>query len=356
VDNSLDYLKISTQRTIITSWELMSLTLQSFIKAVKNHLELDNLISEAEERGDIFALRCYDLIKNDDPKIVKDNQFLLAERSLKGENVGLSPEETSYLHNKGTEDANSLSKFQLATSIFLDGEKAKEKPGAVKIFKEFAKKRSALAQFYLGVIYHTGDGVKRNEKVAAKWYDKASVTGHDNFIDYSNFLYFMEYCGVQSLRDAAEMYLEITGKIFSQFYFNTPPLFGLDNPNERRKEDVFSGFKEMIAKSSEQNNSLSDLDEINKKFPGFTIAAMRGDRDAQFLIGRAYHIGRVVAKNDDVAFKWLKISAENGCVEAQKYLGNMYQSGDGVPKDLNEAAKWLRMAGELTEKPDLKIV
>jgi TPR repeat protein len=161
---------------------------------------------------------------------------------------------------------------------------------------------------------------------------------------------------MQSLRDAAEMYLEITSKIFSQFYFNSPLLFDLEKQSARSNDDGVVGFLKSACYDYLQNDFLFDIGEIRKYFPHLASAAERGEREAHFLIGRAYHLGTGVPKNSEAAFKWISISAEKGCSEAQIYLGNMYKNGDGVPKDLNEAAKWFRMAGELTERPELKII
>src|SRR5262249_12859346 len=48
-----------------------------------------------------------------------------------------------------------------------------------------AKKKDALAEFWLGTLYHTGKSVTQNPKLAAEWYRKAAERGYSR-AHYSN--------------------------------------------------------------------------------------------------------------------------------------------------------------------------
>ena len=48
---------------------------------------------------------------------------------------------------------------------------------AFDIWEPLAKRGSALAQFNLGLMHDKGEGVKRNYKMAAKWYKLAARQG-----------------------------------------------------------------------------------------------------------------------------------------------------------------------------------
>lgn len=72
--------------------------------------------------------------------------------------AGCSPE---YYYEKGKE----LSK---------NGEYDK----AFEYYQKAAEKGYALAQFYLGLCYHNGEGVEKNLSEAVKWYRKAADQGH----------------------------------------------------------------------------------------------------------------------------------------------------------------------------------
>ena len=83
-------------------------------------------------------------------------------------------------------------------------------------------------------------------------------------------------------------------------------------------------------------NSVGDLNK----------AAEQGDAEAQYHLGRAYHYGDGVPKNDVEAVRWTRKAAEQGHVKAQSNLGVAYYWGKGVPKDFVEAVKWTRKAAE----------
>ncbi|WCM53272.1 sel1 repeat family protein [Pseudomonas sp. WJP1] len=118
------------------------------------------------------------------------------------------------------------------------------------------------------------------------------------------------------------------------------------------------------------------------KINSLRVAAERGDRDAQFMLGRSYfrgesvsqdfaqallwlrkaaelghadaqydlalmfHLGQGVTQDDSVAFHWIRMAAEQGHVEAEYVLGTLYGSGLGVPRDDSLALQWLRRAAE----------
>ena len=49
---------------------------------------------------------------------------------------------------------------------------------AVGIWESMAKNGDAQAQFNLGLMYHGGLGIKRDEKEAVRWYQKAAEGGY----------------------------------------------------------------------------------------------------------------------------------------------------------------------------------
>jgi len=60
--------------------------------------------------------------------------------------------------------------------------------------------------------------------------------------------------------------------------------------------------------------------------------AEAGDRYAQVCLGRMYHFGLGVGKNDSSAVEWYRKAAEQGHADAQFSLRDMYQHGWGVDK------------------------
>lgn len=76
------------------------------------------------------------------------------------------------------------------------------------------------------------------------------------------------------------------------------------------------------------------------------LKAEAGDAAAQYVLGRAYKVGRSVARNDAEATNLIRKSAVQGYVLAEMELANMYLQGDGVPQDAGEGMLWLRKAAE----------
>lgn len=79
--------------------------------------------------------------------------------------------------------------------------------------------------------------------------------------------------------------------------------------------------------------------------------AERGERVAQFLLGRAYFLGTDGLKKDEAtAVIWFRKSADQGLVNAQTFLGWMYEEGQGgLSKDDVQAASWYAKAADQGE-------
>jgi len=73
-------------------------------------------------------------------------------------------------------------------------------------------------------------------------------------------------------------------------------------------------------------------------------SADQGYAKAQTAIGLIYENGLGVPKSYDEALKWFRRAADQGNSVAQNELGVMYAKGRGVPWNLDEAAKWCRLA------------
>jgi TPR repeat protein len=143
----------------------------------------------------------------------------------------------------------------LIGSVFLSPARGGDDPSlsstiiSKKSFSEWlglAKKDDAMAQYVVGHLYEKGDGVKKNDAEAAKWYRKADKKG---------------------LSDATALlgvlYLEGRG-----------------------------------------------VKQSNKKGIAFLKkAAKRGNIRARFNLGKAYNVGKHVKKNIVVSYMWFYLAA-----------------------------------------------
>lgn len=75
-----------------------------------------------------------------------------------------------------------------------------------------------------------------------------------------------------------------------------------------------------------------------------TQRANEGDPLAMFSLSLAYRKGKLVPKNERIAFDWLTKAADAGDVNAQNNLGAEYQFGGLVAKDIRRAFHWYEKA------------
>lgn len=91
---------------------------------------------------------------------------------------------------------------------------------------------------------------------------------------------------------------------------------------------------------------LFNKQKYKEAFPYLEKAAIIGNNEAQFLIGKSYHQGLGVERNYSKAWEWYKKAADQGNLKSCNNIGTMYSSGEGVEKNESEALKWYLKAAE----------
>lgn len=71
---------------------------------------------------------------------------------------------------------------------------------AASVFGEHADKGNGQAQFNMALMYHSGLGVARDEKLAVEWYERAANSGHEMAQAYMAAAYEEGWFGLE--RDA----------------------------------------------------------------------------------------------------------------------------------------------------------
>ncbi len=74
--------------------------------------------------------------------------------------------------------------------------------------------------------------------------------------------------------------------------------------------------------------------------------ALKGDTDAQYVLGVGYSAGRYGPKDGAMAVKWFRMGADKGDPGCQDLLAGMYEEGNGVPQDYAEALRWYRKSAD----------
>lgn len=150
-------------------------------------------------------------------------------------------------------------------------------------YEEKAKQGDPWAQYNLGEMYYSGQGVEKNLVEAAEWFRKAAEQGH----------------------------AEAQNRM-GEFYYNG---WGI-------KKD----YKEAVK--------------------WYQLAATHESTKAQTALGNMYYNGTGVVKSYFNAVWWYSQAAERGNVWAQYYLGNMYRNGLGVERNLKKARELYQQASE----------
>ena len=158
----------------------------------------------------------------------------------------------------------------------LEDAKAKEVSKA-KI-RESAVNGDPSAQFALGDMYFTGDGVSKDFGEATKWYRQAAEQG-----------------------------------------------------------DERAQYK--LARMYEQGEGVPR--DFHEAAQWYRKAGEQGNADAQANLGLLYEKGTGVPQSSFEASKWMRKAAEQGNLPCQKKMISFYLVGEGVPRDVLEALAWV---------------
>jgi uncharacterized protein len=177
--------------------------------------------------------------------------------------------------------------FEEAVEAHARGDYAK----ALRLIRPLANDGDAVAQFNLGLMCVTGQGVQQDDAAAALRFRKAAEQG---------------YAFAQS---------------------NLGALY-------RDGRGVTQDYTEAVM--------------------WFRRAADQGDAVAEFQLGDQYAFGKRVPQDYSEAIIWFGRAAAQGHPVAQLYLGIMYAEGRGVPQDYVRAHMWFSLAAARGEQRAIK--
>ena len=144
-----------------------------------------------------------------------------------------------------------------------------------------AEQGSAQAQYRLGYRYWNGDGVERDERQAADWFDRAARQG-------------------------------------------------------------LAPAQRMLGRCYEQGRGVER--DARQAVAWYRGAATQGDPEAQYALGVCLDKGLGTEENAAEAFAWYKNAAAQGLKKAQLALADCYEKGRGVPKNSSLAREWRKAA------------
>jgi uncharacterized protein len=189
----------------------------------------------------------------------------------------------------GAEDS-----FRAGTRLYYAG----DRKAAIEQLRKAAENGHPIAQWKLGKIYQSGDGVPANDAKAFEFYRQVV----DNHSD--------EARGTPQAAFVASAFVAL-----GSYY-----LKGIDNtavrPNMARARELYT-----------------------------YAASIFGDADAQFNLGRLYLDPASTDRDPRQAARWLTVAAKKGHAGAQALLGQLLFSGDDdLPRHPAQGLMWLTVA------------
>jgi len=89
-----------------------------------------------------------------------------------------------------------------------------------------------------------------------------------------------------------------------------------------------------------QGKALYDAGKFTQAFPIMLKSAEKGNKKAQYRLGRMYDKGEGVHEDNKKAFAWYLKAATQGHPKAQFQVGRCYKKGKAVAKDPEKAFKY----------------
>jgi len=155
---------------------------------------------------------------------------------------------------------------------------------AMAEFLPLAQEGHMQSQFSVGLMYHLGRGVPRNEKTAYEWYKKSALQEHP-----------------PALNNVGMMYLN--GEYVAQNYEIAFKLFQMASANHAQAKDN---------------------------------------------LGRCYENGWGVDRDIGQAINFYQLAGDDGYVTGYFHIGQLYEKGypPDTPKDMEKAVNWYIQAAE----------
>lgn len=219
--------------------------------------------------------------------------------------------------------------------------------------KKSAKQGLLQAQYNLAVMYDNGEGTQQDQSEAANWYRKSAEQG-EVFAQYRLACMLGQGVGISKNTKEAAKYLRLAAEQgHDSAQYNLALLYSDGNGVKQNYAEAARWYKQAAEQghiNSQFNLGVCYRDGCGVKQNNqeavrwWRKAAENGSKGAQYSLGAFYDTGKGVEQNYNEAAHWYRKAAVQGHSTAQFYLGAMYKKGEGVPLDLKEAYAWFLVA------------
>jgi uncharacterized protein len=191
-------------------------------------------------------------------------------------------------------------------------------PRILRTIKQLAGDGVPRSQYYLGVIYDEGLGVKANQQLALNWWVKSGL--EESHIGAAK-IYIKK-----GERSKAEKHLNKAANLgSSQAYYNLAVY--------RQMDGDYAGAKDYFEK---------------------TLEIDPNDEKAIVNLGQLYYHGKGVKQDRKKGFLLFLKAARWGDSTSMVNVGSAYLGGTAVAKDLGKAYMWLSLSKSRTRRKNVK--
>ena len=289
----------------------------------------------------------------------------------------------------GYDFSSSTAQYNLGVCYNKGTGVAIDKRESIKWYTAAAESDSDMAMMRLGCHYRDGDGIDVNMHEAIKWFKRTAERGNSDAKREVGYCYehgigvAVDKCeAFKWYKGAAESTISMLQNMLELGFFQTATIFSFGDAIAQCRLGNLYSTGEGVAVN------------MNEAVKWYTLAAEKGNAEAQFALGTYYSVGaashlpkltravvcesiwadieagadqtirssnashdrlqkaaillKSVAEDGDCnkqeSFTWFKLAAEQGHASAQQNLGTCYERGEGVAVNKKEAKKWYAMA------------
>ena len=350
---AVDVFKNIADSGSIEAQTTLALCYKHGLGVTKDLAEMAKYYKTAAEQGDAFSQHTY------------------ADCLANGEGVERNIEEALEWYQKAVDQGNEDAKKKLdelkktieeevaksdnesAEDWLKQGKEAEEKKEyteAIKWYRHAATQGLAEAQYRLGLCYENGNGIRKNRKTAASWYQKAAEQGNENAKKNLKELELSEKGSADDWYRLGKEAEENHNDVETEKWYRKAAEAG-----HVESQYALAQYYYNYNRNHDNNKFRSDF--LTESFPWFKMAANQGHAESCYHIGYRFEHGLGVPMNEKEAAKWYQKAAEQGNENAKNnpiFLSKYGSSDDWYrlgkeaeeKKDYTEAVKWYRKAAD----------
>ncbi len=335
-------------------------------KTIETVTKETQIAEESEESGGLFGF-IGKMFSSDEEKEIIDET--VSETEAVQDLVIVEPELDQVINEE--DEINSVEQLTEDTVDVIEPKTELER------LRPLATQGDMDAQYKLGSLYYSGDGVKQDFSQSALWYRRAAQQGNVDAQYSLGNMYLMGEGIDQDDHQAAHWYALAADQGHMSASHNLASLQKSMRLTDQLKIETSTTDDAPIAntETKEKNSDESAIDTTGKSdyeeglayalgdgvpqndrnaFNLFYAAAEKGYALAQYKVGVAYAYGEGVRQDNKQAAKWYQKAAEQGYTIAQRNLAMMYLDGNGIQQNKVHALAWYKVIASQGNAMDIR--